>query len=141
MSFADIEALIPHRLSMRLVDSVSDYSGGTGEVRIRVDKQKPYFKSGKFGSIWTVELMAQAVAAIYGLSDSSGKPKVGYLISVDSYQLESNKIVEEGDELVVKIKSEHLEKPIGIYSAEVFFRGEIYSTGRFKAFLTDREIA
>lgn len=142
MSVHSIEKLIPHRNSMRLVDCVSEYSNGSGEVRIQVDSRKPYFENGKFKSIWSVELMAQSVAAIYGMSAAeSDGPKVGYIIAIDHYSLESKEAVEEGAELVVRVSCEHHTAPIGIYSAEVFHRGEIYSRSKLKAYLTDREIA
>ena len=141
MSLEKIERLIPHRSLMKTIDELISFEAGGGEVKLIVDPQKPYFENAKFESLFSIELMAQSVAAVYGYSvRSQKKPRIGYLISIDSYEMLSFEEVNAGDELRIKVKLELNAEPIGVYQVECSHRGRPFSKAQMKVFLTDRKI-
>jgi len=75
----DLDALLPHRGPMRLIDALS---GST--ARVRLDPQAWYADGAGRTPVWIgLELMAQALAAWRGatLAAAGGAPRGGYLVA------------------------------------------------------------
>ena len=81
-TFPPIEALVPHKPPMLLLDRVLSYSTDyvSCEVEIRVDS--PFVRDGVVPAIVGLEYMAQCVAAFAGLSarHKGEAPRIGFLL-------------------------------------------------------------
>ena len=77
------EALIPHRLRMRLIDWVKDPAQNGLQAETTVTEAWPLNKDGSVSSLMCVELVAQAVSALSTWRRGEGaKPRVGLLVGV-----------------------------------------------------------
>lgn len=76
-----IEALVPHRPPMLLLDSVDSYGRGWIKAKVFIREDSAFVVDANLPPIVLLEYMAQAVAAYSGL-ESSGAPRVGYLVGV-----------------------------------------------------------
>lgn len=87
---ASIDRLIPHKGRMKLVDSLIAFQRDekTGDVRVQLSADAPYFVGQVFQSHWLIELMAQAGAVIsqllrIGVKDD--EPPLGFLIAIRNF--------------------------------------------------------
>ena len=77
------EALIPHRLRMRLIDWVKGPTQKSLQAETTVTDAWPLNKDGRVNSLICVELVAQAVSALSTWRRGEGaKPRVGLLVGV-----------------------------------------------------------
>jgi len=77
------ERLIPHRLPMRLIDTLEAFDGETATVRVRSFRDNPLLEDdGTLTTVALLELLAQSYAAIQGYLDrAAGNPvRHGYLV-------------------------------------------------------------
>lgn len=84
-----LEAFLPHRAPMLLIDGVAEASAQGGTARVRLDPQAWYADAqGDTPGWFGLELMAQAIAACRGqhLAASGGTPRGGYLVGTRSYR-------------------------------------------------------
>lgn len=77
------EALMPHRLPMRLVDRLVEYTGQAGTVEAEVAAGNPLLDSaGRLDEVALAELLAQAYALVKGYgARRDGEPiRKGFLV-------------------------------------------------------------
>ena len=80
-SSIDIEQLIPHRLPMRLVESIASVDDATVVTSARVRDTWPTVRDGRAQTLILIELIAQTAAVLQGWRErSEGKAGMGGLL-------------------------------------------------------------
>ena len=80
-----VEKLVPHRPPVLLVNSIIDFSGETGIIESVIEPDNIFLEEdGSLPEVTTIEIMAQASAAVKGYSDlKQGKDiKKGFLVDI-----------------------------------------------------------
>ena len=84
----EIDALLPHRRPMRLIDEIIAVEGDSVVTAATVIEQWPLLKSGAVSPIVTLELVAQSAAALGGWKqlNSPDRPagRAGLLVGIQS---------------------------------------------------------
>ena len=77
------EPLIPHRLRMRLIDSVKGPTQNGLQAETIVTEEWPLHNNGEVSSIICIELVAQAISALSTWRRGEGAgPRIGLLVGV-----------------------------------------------------------
>jgi predicted hotdog family 3-hydroxylacyl-ACP dehydratase len=84
----DIEALIPHRGPMRLINRLIEADDESVRVEVDIPHQGHFVRNGAMPGFVGIELMAQAVAAWAGArANRAGRaPRVGFLLGSRCYE-------------------------------------------------------
>lgn len=105
-----LEEVLPHKKPMMLLDKVLDYDLLQKKLTAEVEITKEtlfYELASKGVPMWLgIEYMAQAIAALAGISQTKQKheePKIGFIIGTRSYHC-SVPFFLEGDKLLIKVK-------------------------------------
>lgn len=143
-AFPPMSTLIPHAESMRLVDEVvSIDQAGNGAVRAYLRESAPYFISGRFNPIWTVEIMAQSVASIAQLHQTDqSRPRVGYLISIDRWESTdpvASLAARPGDIATIDVTMEVDLHPVGVYATTMRVNETPIAAATMKFIIDSRE--
>jgi predicted hotdog family 3-hydroxylacyl-ACP dehydratase len=99
-----VEALIPHRLPIRVIDQLVEISASQGVVESFIRPDSIFIKDDhSIEQVIMVELIAQSFAAVKGYSDLlNGKPlKKGFLVEVKRFSFNGTVFV--GDKLSIII--------------------------------------
>lgn len=119
----DVAKCLPHGQNIRIIDKVVHFDPQkiAGQVLVGIKPDKPYMKGGRFSNYWFIEMMAQSVAAIFVLSHNheDPKPQLGFLISIDDYELVDKREIFTSDELRVDIKMTSLFFPFAKYQCQI----------------------
>ncbi|MBN2159526.1 MAG: hypothetical protein JW807_09030 [Spirochaetes bacterium] len=95
----DIEALLPHRNSMKLVDEVVEIDEQRCVVAATVTPAWPLFRDGGVDSIILIELAAQTAGVHFGWEEMrkghASAGKVGWLVGVKKAELYRDMIPEK----------------------------------------------
>ena len=81
----DIESLIPHRRSMRLIEEMLEIGEDRCVTAAVADPRWPLAEEGGVNPIVLIELAAQSIGAFFGereLSGEGGPPRPGWLVGV-----------------------------------------------------------
>ena len=83
----DIQRVVPHRGTMRLVDRLVDWDEDTVAVELRVPEEGPFSHAEGVPAWVGVEYMAQAIAAWAGCrARAEGRePSIGFLLGTRRY--------------------------------------------------------
>ena len=128
--FPDIEALIPHRLGMKLIDKIleTDWDESlTAGTTIR--ESWPMCEDGLMGTTLTIEISAQTVGALHGvrgMREKKGRPAVGLLVGVKSAVFHQA-FLPVGAELEVSVKSLYGTGGYGAFECQVRHEGQVVS--------------
>ncbi len=143
--FPDIASIIPHSGAMRLVDEIIAMDDiGNGEVRTRLKKSAPYFRDGVWVPLWSVEIMAQSVAAVAGWhTQRQGKPRIGYLIAIDQWEEAPDRdkavCVQPGDTAMVRVTLDCDLNPVGVYKTSIRINDRPVASALMKFIIETRE--
>lgn len=88
-SYPAIQALLPHRAPMLLLDEVRDDAPGTITCSVELQPDSPFVENGSVEAFVALEYMAQCVATYAGLkAHRRGDPiQVGYIIGARAVNL------------------------------------------------------
>lgn len=114
------EAFIPHRLPMRLVETLISYDNGAGAVEAKVTADCILVNSdGSLDEAALVELMAQGYAVIKGYADRLQGEQIseGYLVGVRKLRVTGR--AGAGERLTIHIRT------IGSFEGFAVAEGEI----------------
>lgn len=119
------ETLVPHRLPMRLVDTLIEVNADDGVATACIRQDNPMLAAdGTLEEVALIELMAQSYAALKGYVDSKAGLSVrrGFLTGVKEFRCHA--AVRAGDQLQVTIetvaKLDHFSVALGrVYCGEV----------------------
>jgi predicted hotdog family 3-hydroxylacyl-ACP dehydratase len=136
-----MDALLPHRGAMRLIDSVAhcDDQAIVARVRVRPDG---LFHGADGVPAWVgIEYMAQAVAAWSGVRGSAGggSPRIGYLLGSRRYEAAVPAFA-VGSELTVHAQCELIgENGLGMFDCRIEHEGRVLASGRLSVFQPPRD--
>lgn len=132
----DIERVVPHRGTMRLVDRLVEWDEDGVVVELRVPDEGP-FSHGEGVPAWVgVEYMAQTIAAWAGChARAAGRePSIGFLLGTRRYE-SSTSWFRAGAVLRVEATRELLgDNGLGMFSCRILGDGEELATANVSVF-------
>lgn len=130
------ERFIPHRLPMRLVDTLLSCRDAAGVVEATVAADGP-LTSPELGldEVAFVELLAQGYAVIKGYDDLLNGKEIsrGYLVGIKRIQVSGRAAA--GDRLLVRIRTVGKFEGFAVAEGEVEREGEILASGSLKLWI------
>jgi predicted hotdog family 3-hydroxylacyl-ACP dehydratase len=138
ISNAQIRAMIPHSGPMCLLDHVVKWDAQSIECEAinHQDPRHPLAVAGKLGCLAAVEYGAQAIAVHGGLtaalsgSDSTARPRVGFLASVRDVQCSVETLHQFTQPLKITAMQQMAEATRAIYDFEVHAGAVLCAKGR-----------
>jgi predicted hotdog family 3-hydroxylacyl-ACP dehydratase len=131
-----MDAWVPHRGAMNLLDSVAQCNEHAIEARVRVPADG-LFASAEGTPAWIgIEYMAQAVAAWSGARARAGggSPRIGYLLGSRRYEA-AVPLFEAGAELRVFAHCELMgDNGLGMFDCRIEQDGRVLASGRLSVF-------
>jgi len=131
-----VEALIPHRGRARLVAEVLEVRPGALLCLTRIPAGHALAAKGRVPSFVSVEMAAQAAAALLALErpDSKGPLPIGYLVGVRDARFPVPEM-EMGEPYLASVTATGEAPPLRLYAFEVARDGVTYATGTLSTFL------
>lgn len=132
----DIERVIPHRGTMRLIDRLLAWDEDTVAVELRVPQEGPFSHDDGVPAWVGVEYMAQAIAAWAGCHArrAGREPSVGFLLGTRRYAC-STPYFRAGALLRVEATRELLgENGLGMFSCRILGDGVELATANVSVF-------
>lgn len=125
-TFPPVDALIPQRAPMRLVDEVLAADDGAITCAAVVRADNLFLRQGRVPAAVALEYMAQAIAAHAGLgARARGEPPaVGLIAACRSLELHGDDDLAPGDRLVIDA-ARTFDGPLTEYRARVARGGEL----------------
>ena len=131
-----MDAWVPHRGAMNLLDTVERFDDLAIEALVRVPSQG-LFNTADGVPAWVgIEYMAQAVAAWSGARARAGggSPKIGYLLGSRRYEA-AVPVFEVGAELrVLGLCELTAENGLGMFDCRIEHAGRVVASGRLSVF-------
>ncbi len=131
-----MDAWVPHRGAMSLLDSVEHCDDLTIEVRLRVPADGLFHGDDGVPAWVGIEYMAQAVAAWSGARarTGGGSPRIGYLLGSRRYEA-AVPVFEVGAELRVFAQCELMAgNGLGMFDCRIEQDGRVLASGRLSVF-------
>ena len=132
------EALIPHRLPMRLVDTLLSWVDATGEIEACPGEDCIFMGAdGALDEAALVEFMAQGDAVVRGYDDRLQGKEVseGYLVGIRKFQIA--RPARAGERLLVRIRTVGSFEGFAVAEGEIEVAGEIIASGTIKLWIVD----
>ncbi|MFO0649819.1 MAG: hypothetical protein U0326_26610 [Polyangiales bacterium] len=137
MAWPPIEALVPHRAPMLLIDRVASVEGATMTCELTVRAGAMFVDAGAVPAAVFVEYMAQTAAAHEGLSSMRGSPRAGRLLGVREAVFDVDRAL-VGEVLTVKATRDWDDGESALYLGEVRGAdGRRYASARFHVHRAD----
>jgi 3-hydroxyacyl-[acyl-carrier-protein] dehydratase len=133
------EAFIPHRLPMRLVDTLVSWSDTMGEIEANPGTDCILVGTdGALEEAALVELLAQGYATIKGYDDLLHDKEIseGYLVGVRKFRVTGK--VQAGERLLVRIRTVGTFEGFAVAEGEIERAGEIVATGTIKLWIVNQ---
>lgn len=130
------EELIPHRLPLRLVETLLRVEGRDGSVAATVAADCPLVNAaGVLEGVALVELIAQGYAALKGYLDRSANQPVreGFLVGIKKLQLHG--AARSGDQLRIEIRTLAELDDFAVAAGEVWREDELLAAGELKVWI------
>lgn len=131
------EELIPHRLPMRLVDTLLAAQDDAGIVTALVAADGPLTgQDGRLEGVGLVEMLAQAYAALQGYQDRQrGVPiRRGFLVGVRGMRLQGEALA--GDRLEIRVRTLAQLDGFALAEGEVWRGAERLAAGSLKLWIS-----
>ena len=132
----EMDAWVPHRGAMSLLDSVEHCDDHAIEARVRVPSQGMFATDDGVPAWVGIEYMAQAVAAWSGARARAGggSPRIGFLLGSRRYEA-LVPVFEPGARLQVFAQCELMgENGLGMFDCRVEQGGRVLASGRLSVF-------
>jgi len=132
----DIERVVPHRGTMRLVDRLVAWDEDTVTVELRVPEEGPFSHDDGVPAWVGVEYMAQAIAAWAGCHArrAGREPSIGFLLGTRRYESRVTWF-RAGALLRVEARRELLgDNGLGMFSCRILGGGEELATANVSVF-------
>jgi predicted hotdog family 3-hydroxylacyl-ACP dehydratase len=136
---AEVEALIPHRLPMRLVESFEEPIGESVVAFAEVHAEWPTVRQGSAQTLLLIELLAQSAAVLQGFRErAENKPASGgLLVGIRTMQASEPRIA-VGTRLVCNVKISHGVQNYLAFEGQVTdTSGKLWLTGSIQAYRPD----
>jgi predicted hotdog family 3-hydroxylacyl-ACP dehydratase len=131
-----MDAWVPHRGAMSLLDTVVHHDDQTIVARVRVAAGGPFAQADGVPAWVGIEYMAQAVAAWSGARarTGGGSPRIGYLLGSRRYEA-AVPVFEFGAELEVFAQCELMAaNGLGMFDCRITQEGRVLACGRLSVF-------
>lgn len=132
------EAFIPHRLPMRLVETLISYDDTAAVIEAKVTADSILVDSeGFLDEAALVELLAQGYAVIKGYADRLKGEDIseGYLVGVRKLRISGK--ARTGDRLIITIRTVGSFEGFAVADGEVVRGDEIIANGTIKLWIVD----
>jgi len=121
--FPPLEALIPHRPPMRLIDAVTGWDGETVTCLVEIAPGRPFVQAEGVHAVVCLEYMAQSAAACAALAaagrdGAGGPPRPGVLLGTRSLDLYRDRLA-PGTRLTVTARATWTGEALSSYDCEV----------------------
>ncbi|HBA88206.1 MAG TPA: 3-hydroxyacyl-ACP dehydratase [Geobacter sp.] len=136
------ERFIPHRLPMRLVETLLSCEDAAGVVETAVAANGPLTGAdGALDDVAFVELLAQGYAVIKGYDDLFNGKEIskGYLVGIKKIQVKGRAAA--GDRLLIRIRTVGRFEGFAVAEGEVEREGEILACGSIKLWIVPSDPA
>ncbi len=131
-----MDAWVPHRGPMNLLDGVAHCDADGIVARVRVPEQGLFLGADGMPAWVGIEYMAQAVAAWSGARARAGggSPRIGYLLGSRRYEARVP-VFEIGAQLDVHAQCElRGDNGLGMFDCRIEAGGQVLATGRLSVF-------
>lgn len=132
------ERFIPHRLPMRLVETLISYNNAAAVVEAKVTSESILVNSeGFMDDAALVELLAQGYAVIKGYADSLKGEDIseGYLVGVRKLRISGK--ARTGDQLLINIRTVGSFEGFAVAEGEIMRGEELLANGTIKLWIVD----
>jgi len=137
----EMDAWVPHRGAMNLLDAVEHVDEHAIVARVRVPREG-LFATAEGVPAWVgIEYMAQAIAAWSGARarQGGGSPRIGYLLGSRRYEA-AVPVFEPGAALQVHAQCELMgDNGLGMFDCRVTQEGRVLASGRLSVFEPPKE--
>jgi predicted hotdog family 3-hydroxylacyl-ACP dehydratase len=136
-----MDAWVPHRGAMNLLDAVVHCDEHAVEARVRVPADGVFANADGMPAWVGIEYMAQAVAAWSGARARAGggSPRIGYLLGSRRYEA-AVPAFEVGAELQVFAQCELMgDNGLGMFDCRIEQDGRVLASGRLSVFEPPRD--
>ncbi len=125
-----IVELVPHRPPMLLVDEIVAWEGRKIVCRTRIGEDHPFVRNGEVSSLLSIELFAQAAAALVGLLAPPGSISMstGALLGSRQIRLHAD-VFSVGDELEIRCEELWTIEMAAQIDCALYRRGEKVAEG------------
>ena len=137
--YRDMEAILPHKQPMVLVDDVLEYDLEAREatVSVSISDQSLFYDSEIDGvPVWVgIEYMAQSIGALAGIlsRENGGEPGIAFLLGTRSYNTTIERF-ENGKTYKVHLKENFTDSELGNYRCEILNKDEVCATAELNTF-------
>lgn len=132
------EKFIPHRLPMRLVDTLVSFEDASGVIEARPTAGSVLVDADGFlDAAALVELLAQGYAVIKGYADVQQGEEIskGYLVGIRKLHISGR--ARRGDRLIIQIRTIGSFEGFAVAEGEVVRDDEIIANGSIKLWIVD----
>lgn len=132
------ERFIPHRLPMRLVETLISYDDSASVIEAKVTADSILVNSeGFMDEAALVELLAQGYAVVKGYADTLLGDKIseGYLVGIRKLRISGR--AQAGDSLIINIRTVGSFEGFAVAEGEVLRCNEIIANGSIKLWIVD----
>ena len=139
----DIERVVPHRGTMRLVDRLVAWDEDSVAVELRVPHEGPFSHAEGVPAWVGVEYMAQAIAAWAGCrARSAGRePSIGFLLGTRRYEAQCT-YFRSGARLRVEARCELLgENGLGMFACRIMQGEDVLAVANVSVFEPNDAVA
>ncbi len=139
-SYPPMEALLPHRAPMILLDAVEADARDSIACRVAVHAASPFVENGHVPAVIAIEYMAQCVAAYAGLrAVRNERPvRVAYLIGASPIEFSVDGL-RVGENLRVEARRIWGDNSLGKFECSVDSQGRRVASGLLTVFQGDIE--
>lgn len=144
ITIQEIEALIPHRYPMLLVDKIESYTLHEEAIGVKNVTMNEWFFQGHFPGnpvmpgVLIVEAMAQTAGILVMKSTGqTSAEKLVYFMSID--QARFRKPVLPGDTLKIHVKKDKERAPIWRFLGKVYVGDVLVAESTFSAMIVDKQ--
>lgn len=134
---AELEALVPHRGAMLLLDALVHSDAEQTRCRVNLHEGSSFLIGGAVPAVVMLEYMAQAVAAHAG-RQAQGGPRVGYLVGVRELELLVPE-VKAGTSLLVQVRHVWSNGISGSFDGQVSDGERVIARARLSVFVPPQE--
>lgn len=132
----DIEYVMPHRGTMRLLDQVLSYNADSILAALRVPETGPFHGAGGVPAYVGIEYMAQAVACWAGcMARLRGQaPPIGFLLGSRLYTSQVP-LFACGQALQIEAKREIMgDNGLGVFACRILCAGQVLASANVSVF-------
>jgi predicted hotdog family 3-hydroxylacyl-ACP dehydratase len=135
-TFRPVEAYVPHRGAMLLIDRLLDAGPAHAVAEVTVPADGLFVSDGRMPGWVGLEYMAQAISAWSGVrhTEAGGTPRLGMLLGTRRYQAHVPDFA-AGSVLRVEVSQEFVgDNGLGMFACRILQQGDEVATARLSIY-------